>query len=63
MDSFSQPILVDLPEQPARQESAAPLGKVKLRTVDRQQTTLATIYVDELIPADNALWKSTDVFI
>lgn len=36
-----------------------PRGEVKLRVVDRAQTTMATIYVEELIPADHkarAIW-------
>jgi transposase len=60
MDLASQPVLVDIPEQPAQQKPAGPKGQPKLRTVNRQQTTMATIYVEELIPADHkarAIWE------
>jgi len=59
MDPSCQPRLVDIAEQPAPPKPAA-TGKVKLRTVNRQQTMLATIYVEELIPADHparAVWE------
>jgi transposase len=59
MDLSSQPVLVNIPEQPAQQKPTA-MGKVKLRTVDRQQTTMAMISVEELIPADHkarAIWQ------
>jgi transposase len=59
MELPSQPKLVDIPEQPVRQKPAA-RGRLKLRSVDRQQTVLASIYVEELIPADHkarAIWQ------
>jgi transposase len=55
----SQPALLEIPEQPDVPQSAAPKGPAKLRCVNRQQTTMATIYVEELIPADHkarAIW-------
>jgi transposase len=60
MDVPSQPALVDIPEQPAQQKLAEPKGQPKLRSVNRQQTILATIYVEELITADHkarAIWE------
>lgn len=59
MDLSSQPILLDIPEQPAHEAVQAARGKAKLRSVDRQQTTFGIIYVEELIPADHkarAIW-------
>ena len=50
MDSPCQPNLVDIPEQPLQQDRA-PHGSVKLKSIDRRQTVLAQIYVEELIPA------------
>jgi transposase len=52
-------MLPDIPEQPARPKSTT-VGEVKLNTVDRQQTMLVSIYVEELIPADHkarAIWE------
>jgi transposase len=60
MDSSSQAMLVDLPEEPAREKQAGPKGQPKLKSVDRRQTILATIDVEELIPADHkarAIWE------
>jgi hypothetical protein len=62
MDLSSQPILLDIPEQPRQDQPEAPRGKAKLRTVNRQQSTLGVIYVEELIPADHkarAVWDLT----
>jgi len=53
MKLSSQPVLVDIPEQPPQQKQAEPKGQPKLRTVDRQQTTMVTICVEDLIPADH----------
>jgi transposase len=58
MERPSQPKLVDIAEQPVEQKPPA-RGRLKLRTVNRQQTMLASIYVEELIPADHkarAIW-------
>src|ERR1700692_1494241 len=58
-----QPNLLELPERPfERAEDSVSAGKVipKLRTVDRTQTMMANIYVEELIPADHkarAIWE------
>ncbi|HEV3332434.1 MAG TPA: IS1182 family transposase [Bryobacteraceae bacterium] len=62
MDLSSQPILLDIPEQPAPESAPAPRGPAKLRTVNRQQTTFGILYVEELIPADHkarAIWDLT----
>jgi transposase len=59
MDSSSQPVLLDIPEQPDPPERAV-RGELKLRSIDRSQTTMAVIYVEELIPADHkarAIWS------
>src|SRR5437773_1776155 len=59
MDSASQPVLLDLPEQPLPPKRSVPRGPAKLRLIDRAQTMIATIYVEELIPADHkarAIW-------
>jgi transposase len=59
MDSLCQPNLVDIPEQPLQQDRA-PHGSVKLKSIDRRQTVLAQIYVEELIPAEHrarAIWE------
>jgi transposase len=60
MDAPCQPPLVDIPEQPC-QPTVTPLrGELKVKSVNRQQTTLAIIYVEELIAADHkarAVWE------
>jgi transposase len=60
MEPF-QPVLLEIPEQPDRPERAA-RGELKLRTVDRLQSMITTIYIDELIPANHkarAIWDVT----
>ncbi len=63
MEDFSQEILLDIPEQLApEQEPPARQGQAKLKAINRQQTMLAVIYVEELIPADHkarAIWELT----
>lgn len=62
MEPPAQPALLDISEQPSPSKPPAPRGEVKLKLVNRQQTTLATIYVEELIPADHkarAIWDLT----
>jgi transposase len=55
--------LLELPERPLVQgEEGVPAGNpiAKLRTVDRRQTMMASIYIEELIPADHkarAVWE------
>jgi len=52
-------MLPDIPEQPAHPKQPDAQGRPKLRFVDRQQTTMAMIHVEELIPADHkarAIW-------
>src|SRR5438067_946279 len=59
METSSQTVLVDIPEQPAQPQKPCPKRRPKLRTVNLEQTMLATIYVEELIPADHkarAIW-------
>lgn len=53
-------MLVDIPEQPPQEKRNIPRGEVKLRSVNRQQTTFVSIYVEELIPVDHkarAMWE------
>lgn len=60
MDVSSQPMLVDLAEQSVLPTHPAARGIVKFRTVNREQTMMATIYVEELIAADHkarAIWE------
>ncbi len=60
MELPSQPLLVDIPEQPERPVRPAAAGPVKFRTVNREQTMMAKIYVEELIAADHkarAIWE------
>jgi len=61
MDASCQPTLLDIPEQPAlRQREAGPKSPPKLRSVNRQQTTMVMIDVEQLIPADHkarAIWE------
>jgi len=62
MELPSQPLLLDLPGQPPQNKPAAPRGEIKLKTVDRRQTVLAMINVEELIAADHkarAIWELT----
>jgi|SRR5271166_4636235 len=62
MDPCSQPILIDIPEQPPLVQPDAPRGPAKLRTVNRQQTIFRQIDIEELIPADHkarAIWYLT----
>ena len=59
MDAPHQATLVEIPEQPPQQNRAVGRGPVKLRSVNRQQTMMAEIYVEELIPANHkarAIW-------
>ncbi len=53
-------MLVDLPEQPVTESQPSPQAPLKFRTVDRSQTMLAAIHVEELIGADHkarAIWQ------
>ena len=52
MSIAAQQILLDIPEQ--REQKAKPQhGELKLSSVNRQQTVLAQICVEELLPADH----------
>jgi transposase len=60
VDPACQPALIDIPEQPFEQKEARPTGRPKLKTVNRQQTMMATIEIEELIPLDHkarAIWE------
>jgi transposase len=59
MDAPCQATLVEIPEQPPQQNRSVGRGPVKLRSVNRQQTMMAEICVEELIPANHkarAIW-------
>jgi transposase len=59
MEFSSQPKLVEIPEQPATEGRSPAAAHIKFRTVNREQTMMATIYVEELIPVDHkarAIW-------
>jgi transposase len=59
MEPPCQPILIEIPEQPPQPERAVGRGQVKLRPVNRLQTAVVEICVEELIPADHkarAIW-------
>lgn len=59
MSSDRQPALLEIPEQPAPEPAPEPAGKLKLKTVNRAQTMLAHLCVEELIPHDHkarAIW-------
>jgi transposase len=59
MDVSSQETLLDIPEQPDRQNPPRK-GPPKLIAVNRQQTVMAMIYVEELIGPDHkarAIWQ------
>lgn len=59
MAAADQLDLMDLPEQPDRPQRSQGRGALKLRSVNRQQTMMAQIYVEELIPQDHkarAIW-------
>ena len=54
-----QPMLLDLPEQTAPSKTPIPIGQIKLQTVERQQTKMLNLCVDDLIPIDHkarAIW-------
>jgi len=60
MESPSQPVLIEIPQQPSENQAATPRGEIKLKAIDRQQLVMATIYVEELISADHkarAIWE------
>src|SRR5919198_3570459 len=60
MELPSQPMLVNIPEQPALEDRPSAQGQVRFRTVNREQTLMATIYVEELIAPDHkarGIWQ------
>lgn len=61
MESASQPVLIEIPEQPlVGERPAATGGALKLRRVDRRQTTMLTLDVEALIGPDHkarAIWE------
>jgi len=56
-----QPVLLEMPEQPVPEPRPDEgKGPIKLKPIDRTQTVLANIYVEELIGADHkarAIWE------
>src|ERR1019366_211069 len=52
MPIADQPVVLDIPEQP-EQMAKPQRGELKLRSVNRQQTMLAHIYVEDLVPLDH----------
>ncbi|MBV8818052.1 MAG: IS1182 family transposase [Acidobacteriaceae bacterium] len=59
MELPSQPALLEIPEQPRQTQPPARRGDLKLKPINRRQTTMAVIYVEELIPVDHkarAIW-------
>lgn len=62
MDTSCQPMLLELAEQPAQEPPVGAKGPLKLRSVNRQQTTLVMLDVEELIALDHkarAIWELT----
>jgi transposase len=61
MESASQPVLIEIPEQPLVEERpAATGGALKLRRVDRRQTTMLMVDVEGLIGPEHkarAIWE------
>ena len=58
MPIADQPILVDIPEQP-EQKAKPQRGELKLQSVDRQQTMLVQMCVEDMVPGDHkarAIW-------
>src|SRR5579863_7386198 len=64
MDVSSPEKLLDIPEQPVDPRQP-PKGQPKLTEVNRQQTMMAMIYVEELIGPDHkarAIWQLVERF-
>ena len=61
MEQAQQAVLLEMPEQPAAERPADPANvSPKLKPVDREQTMLAQIYIEELIGPDHkarAIWE------
>lgn len=60
MASPEQPKLIEIPEQPCAERAEGPCGELKLRRVNRRQTTLLTVEVEALIGAEHkarAIWE------
>jgi len=61
MEPVAQPILIEIPEQPAPQRPPeAPGGALKFRRVDRRQSMMLTMDVEALIGPDHkarAIWE------
>ena len=60
MDAPSQPVLVEIPEQPEPQKQLAPKAEPRLRTANRQQEVMMPFSVEELVPPDHkarAIWE------
>lgn len=57
-----QPLLLEIPEQPDAERLPAPPGALKLRRVDRRQSTLLQVDVEALIGPEHkarAIWELT----
>ncbi|HWU37059.1 MAG TPA: transposase, partial [Candidatus Acidoferrum sp.] len=61
MGSAEQRLLIEIPEQPAGAEGSAPVGgALKLRRVDRRQSTMLMVDVEALIGPEHkarAIWE------
>lgn len=60
MDQEIQATLLEMPEQPAGEQGVSDSGRAKLRKVQREQTLLMQICVDELIGQDHkarGIWE------
>jgi transposase len=62
MEQDSQTVLLEIPEQAAVEQSVERGGRAKLKTIQRDQTMLAQIWVEELIGPNHkarAIWELT----
>jgi transposase len=60
MGCDGQAVLLEIPEQPVVERTPEEGGKAKLKPINRDQTMLANIWVEELIGADHkarAIWE------
>ena len=54
MEPDRQPLLLDIPEQPARPvPPRSPAGPPKLKPIDRSQGLLRTVIAEELVAPDH----------
>ena len=62
MEQDSQAVLLEIPEQAAVEQGVERGGRAKLKTIQRDQTMLVQIWLEELIGADHkarAIWELT----